>query len=109
MIVTLVLLRLPVMPGQSAPSTWTPDDKLVAAYYFYWYDIYTGDHFITPDGSDYVTNHPPDSYLANYSYTEVSWHRRELLDVMTAQIDIVLPVYFGSEVNFDSLPLERCR
>ena len=48
-----------------------------------------------PDGSDFITNHPPDSYLANYSYTEVSWHRRELLDMMTAQIDIVLPVYFG--------------
>jgi len=88
------------MPGQSARSTWTPSDKLVAAYYFYWYDIYSGDHFITPDGADYITNHPPDSYLPNYSYTEVSWHRRELLDMMTAQIDIALPVYFGSEVNF---------
>ena len=100
MIVTFALLQFPVMPSQSAPSTWTPDDKLVAAYYFYWYNIYTGEHFITPDGSDYVTNHPPDSYLANYSYTEVSWHRRELLDMMTAQIDIVLPVYFGNEENF---------
>lgn len=100
MIATFALFRLPVTPGQSAPSTWTPDDKLVATYYFYWYDIYTGDHFIAPDGSDFITNHPPDNYVANYSYTEVSWHRRELLDMITAQIDIVLPVYFGSEVNF---------
>lgn len=100
MMVGFAFLQFPVVPSQSALSTWTPDDKLVAAYYFYWYDIYTGDHFITPDGSDYITNHPPDSYLANYSYTEVSWHRRELLDMMTAQIDIVLPVYFGSEVSF---------
>ena len=100
MIVTFTLLRLPSRVSQSAPSTWTPNDKLVAAYYFYWYNIYTGEHFITPDGSDYITNHPPDSYLANYSYTEVGWHRRELLDMMTARIDIVLPVYFGNEENF---------
>ena len=100
LIVIFALLHPDIMAGQSAPSTWTPNDKLVAAYYFYWYDIYNGDHFITPDGSDYITNHPPDSYLANYSYTEVSWHRRELLDMMTAQIDIILPVYFGSEVSF---------
>jgi len=100
MIVAFALPSFTVMPSQSALSTWTPDDKLVAAYYFYWYNIYTGEHFITPTGSDYITNHPPDSYLANYSYTEVSWHRRELLDMMTAQIDIVLPVYFGNEDNF---------
>ncbi len=97
---TFALLQPGVMPGQSAPPTWTPDDKLVAAYYFYWYDVYTGSQFIDPDGSDAITNHPPDSYLSTYSYTEVSWHRRELLDMMTAHIDIVLPVYFGSEENF---------
>jgi Domain of unknown function (DUF5010) len=100
MTVTFALLQFPVMPVQSAQSTWTPNDKLVAAYYFYWYNIYTGEHFIDPDGTDAITNHPPDSYLANYSYTEVSWHRRELLDMMTAHIDIVLPVYFGNEENF---------
>ena len=100
MVVTFASFRFSVIPGHSTLSTWTPDDKLVAAYYFYWYDVYTGDHFITPDGSDYITNHPPDSYLANYSYTEVSWHRRELLDMMTAHINVVLPVYFGDEGNF---------
>lgn len=100
MIVFFALLQFPVTPGQSALSTWTPDDKLVAAYFFYWYDIYTGSQLIDPDGSDAITNHPPDSYLATYSFSEVSWHRRELLDMMTAQIDIVLPVYFGSEENF---------
>jgi hypothetical protein len=86
MLLPFALLQGPVIPSRSAPSTWTPNDKLVAAYYFYWYDIYTGEHFIDPDGTDAITNHPPDSYLANYSYTEVSWHRRELLDMMAAQI-----------------------
>ncbi len=100
MIVTMVFLLPSGGAGRSDLPTWTPNDKLVATYYFYWYDIYTGGHFIAPDGSDFITNHPPDSYLDDYSYTEVSWHRRQLLDMMTAQIDIVLPVYFGSEVNF---------
>jgi hypothetical protein len=100
LIATLALALVPHEPGQSVPSTWTPNDKLVAAYYFYWYNIYTGEHFIDPDGTDAITNHPPASYLANYSYTEVSWHRRELLDMMTAHIDMVLPVYFGNEENF---------
>jgi hypothetical protein len=99
MIVTFALLFPPIKVGQSALPTWTPNDKLVAAYYFYWYDIYTGSGFIDPDGSDAITNHPPDSYLANYSYKDVSWHRRELLDMMTAHIDIVLPVYLGSEAE----------
>jgi hypothetical protein len=97
MILTFTLLRLPIRVNHSALPTWTPNDKLVAAYYFYWYDIYTGSGFIDPDGSDAITNHPPDSYLANYSYKDVSWHRRELLDMMTAQIDIVLPVYLGND------------
>lgn len=100
MLVTFTLLLPSIRAGQSARPTWDADDKLTAAYFFYWYDIYTGSQFIDPDGSDAITNHPPDSYLANYSYSEVSWHRRELLDMMTAQIDIVLPVYFGSEENF---------
>ena len=98
-ITVFALLQFPIKPGQSAPSTWTTDDKLVAAYYFYWYDIYTGAHFIAPDGSDFITNHPPDSYLADFSYTEVSWHRRELLDMMAARIDIALPVFFGDRFN----------
>jgi hypothetical protein len=98
-IAAIALLQLPIKAGQSAPSTWTTDDKLVAAYYFYWYDVYSGAHMIAPDDSDYITNHPPDSYLSNFSYTEVSWHRRELLDMMAARIDIALPVFFGDRFN----------
>ena len=105
LVVALGLLRTQVMPSQATSSSWTSDDKIVATYYFYWYDIYTGLHFVDPDGSDALTDHPPDSYLSNYSYTEVAWHRRELLDMMTAQIDIVLPVYWGSDAEaFWSIP-----
>ncbi len=93
----LSLLLLPVVPAQTTPSPRTASDKLVAAYYFYWYNVYTGQHFVDPDHTDALTDHPPDAYLSNYSWTEVAWHRRELLDMMAAQIDIVLPVYWGSD------------
>ncbi len=82
---------------QATSPTWTSDDRLAAAYYFYWYDIYSNLHFIDPDGSDALTDHPPEEYLANFSYKKVEWHHRELLDMMAAGIDIILPVYWGSE------------
>lgn len=98
-IVNLVFIIPPISPAQTIPSSWTTDDKIVAAYYFYWYDVYSGLHFVVPDGSDALTDHPPDAYLSNYSYKEIAWHRRELLDMMEAQIDIVLPIYWGSDVE----------
>ena len=85
--------------GDRTRPSWTAADKIVAAYYFYWYDIYTNLHFRDPDGSDALTDHPPDDYLPNFSYKEVSWHRRELLDMMVAKIDVVLPVYWGSNAE----------
>ncbi len=98
---SLVILALgwsppPAGPTPAVSSSWTTGDKVVAAYYFYWYDVYTSLHFVDPDGSDALTDHPPDAYLSNYSYKEVSWHRRELLDMMAARIDVVLPVYWGN-------------
>ncbi len=102
LVLALAALTLAWSPYVAAPapavsSSWTAGDRIVVAYYFYWYDIYTNLHFIDPDGSDALTDHPPDAYLSNYSYTEVSWHRRELLDMMAARIDVVLPVYWGND------------
>jgi hypothetical protein len=86
-------------PSRSAAPSWTSGDKLVITYFFYWYDIYTNRHFIDPDGTDANTHHPPDGYMSNYSYKEIAWHRRELLDIMDAKIDVVLPVYWGDNVE----------
>ncbi|GAB4560159.1 MAG: hypothetical protein Kow0047_06620 [Anaerolineae bacterium] len=101
----LFTLSLVALPAATLSPGWTAGDKIVAAYYFYWYDIYTNLHFIDPDGSDALTDHPPDAYWNDYSYTLVSWHRRELLDMMAAQIDVVLPVYWGDDTDlFYSIP-----
>ena len=72
-----------------------------AAYYFYWYQ-YPDHHFTDPDGSDGLTDHPPDAYLVpppQYSYADANWHYRELLDLMNAGIEIILPVYWGDYTN----------
>lgn len=69
-------------------------DPLVVTTYFYWYDVTTGFHVIDPDGTDALTHHPPT--LKGFSYKNVEWHARQLLDMSYAGIDVVLPVYWGT-------------
>lgn len=69
-------------------------DKLVATYYFYWYDIYTKTHVLDHDGSDALTDHPPT--LEDFSYKSVAWHKKELADMIDAGIDVAMPVFWGA-------------
>jgi hypothetical protein len=85
----------------SAQTSSTTVQKRAAAYYFYWYR-YPDRHFTDPDGSDALTDHPPDSYLVpppDYSFADAGWHKRELLDLMDAGIEVILPVYWGDYTN----------
>ena len=85
----------------SAQSAKPSEGKRAATYYFYWYR-YPDKHFTDPDGTDALSHHPPTSYLIPppvYSFSDAGWHRRELLDIMDAQIEIVLPVYWGDYTN----------
>jgi hypothetical protein len=67
--------------------------RLVLTPYFYWYDVYSGEHLVNADGSDALTDHPPT--FTGFSYRSAAWHRTQLLDMTEAGIDIVLPVYWG--------------
>jgi hypothetical protein len=67
--------------------------RLVLTPYFYWYDVYSGEHLVNADGSDALTDHPPT--FTGFSYRSPAWHRTQLLDMTEAGIDIVLPVYWG--------------
>lgn len=78
-------------------ETFSPDDKVVATYYFYWYDNRTKAHVVTPDGHDLLTDHPPT--LEGFTYKSVDWHRGQLEDMLDAGIDVVLPVYWGDAHN----------
>lgn len=74
-------------------SSYTMEDPVVLTPYFYWYDIYSGAHIVNPDGSDALTTHPPT--FTGFSYLSKAWHRQQLLDMIRAGIDVVLPVYWG--------------
>lgn len=83
-----------LQPADFANATsFTPEDRVVLTPYFYWYDIYSGAHIKDADGSDALTDHPPT--LTGFSYRSSSWHRQQLLDMMEAGIDVLLPVYWG--------------
>ncbi len=74
-------------------SSYTAQDRVVLTSYFYWYDVYSGAHLTNSDGSDALTDHPPT--LTGFSYKSTAWHRQQLLDMMAAGIDVLLPVYWG--------------
>lgn len=74
--------------------SFSAKDKIVATYYFYWYDILTKSHIINHDGTDALTTHPPT--LVDFSYKSVAWHKRQFSDMMEAGIDVALPVFWGA-------------
>ena len=104
----------PVDAALLAKTAFASDRPIVGTYYFYWYDVNTNEHFIDPDGTDALTDHPLES--AGYSYRSPDWHRRELVDVLAAGLDFILPVYWGypgdyQAWSFAGLPplVEACR
>ena len=66
---------------------------IVGTTYFYWYDIDTKSHIVNPDGTDALTTHPAD--MNDISYKRVSWHKRQLQDMIAAGVDFVIPVFWG--------------
>jgi hypothetical protein len=75
-------------------ASYRRSDKIVGTYYFYWYDSYTQSHILDDDGTDALTTHPPT--LEDFSYKSVAWHKRQLVDMEAAGIDVALMVFWGS-------------
>lgn len=97
-----------------AKNAFGRNQPIVGTYYFYWYDADSKGHFINEDGSDALTDHPLDA--AGYSYRSPEWHQRELIDVVAAGLDFILPVYWGYPGDYEGwsfvgLPplVEACR
>lgn len=74
-------------------ASYRQRQPIVGTTYFYWYDIETKAHIKDHDGSDALTTHPAD--MKKISYKSVSWHKRQMLDMMEAGIDFLMPVYWG--------------
>jgi hypothetical protein len=72
---------------------------IVGTTYFYWYDIDTGSHIIDGDGTDALTTHPAD--MKTISYKRAGWHKQQLVDIMDAGIDFLMPVFWGVPGKYD--------
>jgi hypothetical protein len=72
---------------------------IVGTTYFYWYDIDTKSHIINGDGTDALTDHPAD--MKTISYKRPAWHKQQLLDMMDAGIDFLMPVFWGVPGKYD--------
>lgn len=82
-------------------ASFKETDRMVGTYYFYWYNIHTGEHLTNPqDGSDGLTDHPPT--LEDFSYLSVRWHKQQFSDMEEAGIDVALPVFWGAPSERDS-------
>ncbi len=75
---------------------------IVGTSYFYWYDVYTGEHIANPDGTSALTRRPPADAMADLSYRSVGWHERQLRDVAAAGLDFILPVYWGLPGEYEA-------
>ena len=73
---------------------------IIPTYFFYWYNIYSKEHFVNSDGSDAMVDHPISE--DDFSYSSKEWWKRELKDVTDAGIDFILPVYWGVPGYYDS-------
>ena len=72
-------------PGNVAGTSPASAERLVATYFYYWYDLPDGPH------SAPLTDHPADP---GTSYESVDWFKRQLADMSYAGIDIALPAYW---------------
>lgn len=112
---------LPDPPGPYCPISVTqtaqlrsfdPGEKVVGVYYFYWYrwkdacagslcdPIYSRAHIEFATGwndsgkpSDALTNHPP--HLEHWDFADPAWHSRQLDQIASASMDLILPVFWG--------------
>ena len=75
-------------------KSFSRTNRMVGTYYFYWYCDETKEHIVDGDGTDALTDHPPS--LEGFSYRSARWHKKQLLDMMAAGIDVALPVFWGA-------------
>jgi hypothetical protein len=80
-------------------DSFKQDQPIVGTTYFYWYDIDSKSHIIDGDGTDALTTHPAD--METISFKRPTWHKQQLIDMMDAGIDFLMPVYWGVPGKYD--------
>ena len=77
----------PIPTPASFPSPL--GDRAVFTYYFYWYDVISGDH------TESLTDVPVDH--ATMSWRDVNWHKKQLDGIISSGIDVILPIFWYDE------------
>lgn len=79
--------------AQPAKASVSSPARVVATYFYYWYDLPRGIH------ARDLTDRPTDQ---SASYRDVAWFKRQFADMTEAGIDLALATYWGSaEVSSD--------
>jgi hypothetical protein len=75
------------------------DQRIVATYFFYWYDA--DSYRAAQAGRDFdpYPFHPPN--MSTISYRDPDWYEHEFRDMLAAGVDVVLPDYWGEPGQYD--------
>ncbi|MGQ9455427.1 MAG: hypothetical protein ACUVRS_10970 [Armatimonadota bacterium] len=97
----LFVMDLPMPEGFVYEAKY-PVPKLTFTHYFYWYQadprrgVPVG-HIVNDDGSLALQDVPVDGIGPWFSSDRVEWHKKELSEIASAGIDVVLPIYWGDK------------
>jgi hypothetical protein len=90
----------PQVKDMAGAKSFKTGDRVVGAYYFYWYCYETKEHIVNPEnGSDGLQDHPPT--FDDFCYKSVNWHKKQLQDMEDAGIDVALMVFWGAPSERD--------
>lgn len=89
----------PFLSGYRDVPTFKRGQPIVGTTFFYWYDATSKAHLLDPDGSDALTTHPAD--MAGLSFKDPAWHRAQMMDMIDAGIDFLMPVFWGVPGKYD--------
>ncbi len=94
-------IDLPVPEGFVYEAKY-PVQPLVFTHYFYWYQADPRKpaalgHVVNGDGTPALQDFPMKGAGPWFSSDRVQWHKEELGDIVSAGIDVVLPIYWGDK------------
>jgi Domain of unknown function (DUF5010) len=75
------------------------NQRVVATYFFYWFDAQTLREGRARRGSDPYPFRPTN--LETISFLDPDWYEKEFRDMLAAGIDVVLPDYWGEPGQYD--------